>query len=330
MTGSVRGVALTLTVDRARWREHVAATRAAFPGLVPVVKGNGYGFGLTYLAELVSSWDPTASHELAVGTVHELAGLPADGPRPLVLTPALARELPIGVGPAVLTVGSERHVRELEAAGLHPPVIVKLSSPMQRYGVAADDLPRLLAAIDRAGLPVHGFAVHPPLAGSSDDHVEAIRRWLPLVPADALVYVSHLDAAGYAAVRAGAGDDGRWRIRLGTALWHGDKSSLHLTADVLDLRPVHGGDRVGYRAVPAPADGSLVMVTAGTAHGVHPLAGGLSPFHFARERLALVEPSHMHTSMCFVAAGSPCPAVGDTVDVQHPLTQTLVDRIVES
>ena len=63
MPGSVRGVALTLTVDRARWREHVAATRAAFPGLVPVVKGNGYGFGLTYLAELVSSWEPVTAGE---------------------------------------------------------------------------------------------------------------------------------------------------------------------------------------------------------------------------------------------------------------------------
>jgi hypothetical protein len=37
----------------------------------------------------------------------------------------------------------------------------------------------------------------------------------------------------------------------------------------------------------------------------------------------------MHTSMCFVATGSPCPEVGDVVDVQHPLTQTLVDRILE-
>jgi hypothetical protein len=71
------------------------------------------------------------------------------------------------------------------------------------------------------------------------------------------------------------------------------------------------------------------MVTAGTAHGVHPLAGGLSPFHFGRQRLPLLEPSHMHTSMCLVAAGAPCPEVGDVVDVQHPLTQTLVDRIVE-
>ena len=262
--------------------------------------------------------------------MHELAGLPPDGPRPLVLTPALARELPIGVGPAVLTVGSERHVAELVAAGLRPPVVVKLASPMRRYGVEPDDLPGLLAAVDRAGLPLHGFAVHPPLAGSSDDHVEALRRWLPAVPSGALVYASHLDAAGYAAVRATGGDEGRWRIRLGTALWHGDKSSLHLTADVLDVRPVRAGERVGYRAVTAPGDGSLVMVTAGTAHGIHPLTGGLSPFHFARQRLDLVEPSHMHTSMCFVATGSRCPEVGDTVDVQHPLTQTLVDRIVEA
>jgi alanine racemase len=321
-------MALTLTVDRDRWRRHVADTRAAHPGLVPVVKGNGYGFGLTYLAELVSSWDAGPEAELAVGTVHELAGLPADGPRPLVLTPALGRELPIGVGPAVVTVGSTRHVAELVEAGLHPPVLVKLASPMRRYGTDADALPALLVAVDRAGLPVHGFAVHPPLAGTSADHADAVRRWLPSLPGHTTVYVSHLDADGYAALRAG-GDEDRWRIRLGTALWHGDRSALHLSADVLEVRPVRAGDHAGYRGISIPAEGTLVMVTAGTAHGVHPLAGGLSPFHFGRQRLPLLEPSHMHTSMCLVAAGAPCPEVGDVVDVQHPLTQTLVDRIVE-
>jgi hypothetical protein len=30
-----------------------------------------------------------------------------------------------------------------------------------------------------------------------------------------------------------------------------------------------------------------------------------------------------------VPAGDPLPAVGEQVDVQHPLTRTLVDRIVE-
>ncbi len=300
MPGSVRGVALTLTVDRARWREHVAATRAAFPGLVPVVKGNGYGFGLTYLAELVSSWEPVAAGErggrarggelvageLAVGTVHELAGLPADGPRPLVLTPALARELPIGVGPAVLTVGSERHVGELASAGLHPPVIVKLASPMRRYGVAARrsarsagrGRPRRASRPRVRGPPAAGGLERRPRRGHPALAARAAGRARSCTPPTSTPRATPRCAPPAATMR-------RWRIRLGTALWHGDKSSLHLTADVLDVRPVRGGDRVGYRAVPAPADGSLVMVTAGTAHGVHPLAGGLSPFHFARERL---------------------------------------------
>ncbi len=49
-------MALTLTVDRARWQAHVAAVRAAHPGLVPVVKGNGYGFGRTFLVDTVDEW----------------------------------------------------------------------------------------------------------------------------------------------------------------------------------------------------------------------------------------------------------------------------------
>ena len=100
------------------------------------------------------------------------------------------------------------------------------------------------------------------------------------------------------------------------------------------MQPVRSGERVGYRQVEVAGDGHLVMVTAGSAHGVQALpADGdgptRSPFHFARRRLDLVEPPHMHTSMVFVPAGGPVPAVGDQIDVQHPLTRTLVDRIVE-
>jgi hypothetical protein len=35
----------------------------------------------------------------------------------------------------------------------------------------------------------------------------------------------------------------------------------------------------------------------------------------------------MHTSMLHVPAGEPCPAPGDSVDVQRPLTQTTPDRV---
>ena len=68
-----------------------------------------------------------------------------------------------------------------------------------------------------------------------------------------------------------------------------------------------------------PDDGRLVVVGAGTAHGVQPLDDGRSPFHFARQRLALLEPPHMHTSMLYVPTGDSCLGVGDVVDVQRPL-----------
>ena len=43
-------MSLTLHVDGARWRAHLHGTLESMPGLVPVAKGNGYGFGLARLA----------------------------------------------------------------------------------------------------------------------------------------------------------------------------------------------------------------------------------------------------------------------------------------
>jgi hypothetical protein len=44
-------MALTLYVDTARWRAHHKHVSEQFPGLVPVCKGNGYGFGHERLAD---------------------------------------------------------------------------------------------------------------------------------------------------------------------------------------------------------------------------------------------------------------------------------------
>ena len=42
---------VTLRLDAERWREHLRTVAGATPGIVPVIKGNGYGFGLRRLAE---------------------------------------------------------------------------------------------------------------------------------------------------------------------------------------------------------------------------------------------------------------------------------------
>jgi alanine racemase len=202
---------------------------------------------------------------------------------------------------------------------------VKLASSMRRYGATADDLPALLRALDRAGLAVDSLALHLPVTADAAE----IEAWLPRLPAAAPLSVSHLDATALATLRR-RHPGRRFPVRLGTALWHGDKAGLALRADVTSTRPVEAGAPAGYRHVTVPGAGTLVMVGAGTAHGVHPLADGRSPFHFARRRLRLLEPPHMHTSMVWVPAGQPTPEAGDAVDVQQPLTFVTPDRIIDT
>lgn len=299
---------IRLTVRTALWRGHVAGVVNAVDGLVPVVKGNGYGFGRVALAELAAEFSDT----VAVGTIHELDGLP-DDLHVVVLTPTLVA--PDSAAP-VLTVGTEAHIDALR--GWPGRVIVKLASSMQRYGRGVE----LVELARDAGVDVVGVSVHPPLAGSDADHRNEIEAVLATVDPDVAVWISHLQPTSCATLPT----THTFRVRLGTALWHGDKSFLHLDADVLDVRPVEAGQRVGYRQEPAAFDGHLVMIGAGTANGVTELADVRSPFHFRQRRLALHEAPHMHTSMAIVRRGDPCPAIGDRVDVQRPLTMTLVDE----
>jgi alanine racemase len=301
-------VTVRLDVRTAVWRSQVARTVHETAGLVPVIKGNGYGFGRLRLAEIAAEFCDT----VAVGNVHELDGLPSSLTA-VVLTPTL---IPPPSGEPILTVGREQHVAAL--GGWSGRVIVKLPTDMRRYGGPTS----LVDDARAAGLDVVGVAIHPPTTGTDADRLAQIRSALVDVDSELPVWLSHLGLDAYRSLDA----DRTWRLRVGTALWHGDKSALHLSADVLDVRAVDGGSPAGYHQEPVPTDGHLVMIGAGTANGVAPLPDGRSPFHFARTRLALHEPPHMHTSMAFVPEGRPLPEVGDDVDLQRPLHMTTVDE----
>lgn len=300
---------IRLSVDRERWWAHVTDVADGIDGLVPVVKGNGYGFGRVALASVAVELSPI----LAVGTVHELEGLPSDC-TPVVLTPTLQ---PPATTHPVLTVGSPEHIEAL--AGWRGRVIVKLESAMHRYGDGIE----LAQLAQHAGLRTVGVAIHPPIAGSDDRHRDEIVHRLPEIDPSLDVWVSHLAPATY----AGLPGSHRYKLRVGSYLWHGDREALRLEADVLDTRGVRAGTTAGYRQAEVPGDGTLVMVGAGTANGIAPLPGDRSPFHFARRRLTLLEPPHMHTSMVFVPTGEPCPSVGEWVDLQRPLTTTAIDEL---
>lgn len=85
-------MALSLYVDTARWRAHQKSVIDQFPGLVPVCKGNGYGFGHERLSEETTRFE---SDILAVGTIYEAARIKDwfSGDL-LVLTPSAAARSP--------------------------------------------------------------------------------------------------------------------------------------------------------------------------------------------------------------------------------------------
>ena len=310
---------LRLTVESGAWHAHVRDVVASYGDVLPVVKGNGYGFGRAELMPHAQA----ISRDVAVGTVHELTDVSATQ-RPFVLTP-------VGVGvdnvarrDAVLAITSTHDLGVLKQLGVANPVVIKIESSMHRYGIPANDTADLRKRAEAAGHQVVAWSVHLPLAGSDESHASEAIAIASGLATDLPLHLSHIGAA-VQQVRASIAH--HVVMRTGTHLWLGDKSMVALHADVIAVRNTTFGT-AGYRAtkISTSANTRLVMVGCGSSHGVDALGDSSSPFHFARQRLAMLEPPHMHTTMLSVD-GDPCPQAGDWVDVQQPMTRVYPDVI---
>ena len=312
---------LRLSVDSSSWNLHFHEVAKSLLNVVPVVKGNGYGFGRQTLMSHAAS----IANEIAVGTVFEAHDVPANCTA-IVLTPA-GRELPESLPQtAVLTVGSLQHIENLKNNSWRGSVVVKLRSSMNRYGANKDELTDVLAALKIAGLTHVGWSIHPPLDGQPEDHLREIKHWMSELSSDLPWFISHTNAVNANELRKEFSKN-KIRVRSGTSLWLGDKSMIKLTADVLDIRSVKKGETAGYRNVEITSDSTIAMIGVGTSHGVHLVGAELSPFHFNQQRLALVEPSHMHTSMVLIPEKSQSLKITDSIEVHQPLTRVYPDII---
>lgn len=127
-------MALSLYVDTARWRAHQKSVLDQFPGLVPVCKGNGYGFGHERLADEAIRF---GSDMLAVGTTYEAARIKDwfSGDL-LVLTPFRRGEEPVPLPDRVIrSVSSVDGVHALVGAR----VVIECMSSMKRHGVKEEE-----------------------------------------------------------------------------------------------------------------------------------------------------------------------------------------------
>ena len=143
------------------------------------------------------------------------------------------------------------------------------------------------------------------------------------------------------------------RARVGTRLWLGDRSSLTAQGTVLAVHPLPGGTHVGYRQRTGPRDGTLIVVSGGTGHGIglsaptpassarqrvvtagtgalDAVGKAMSPFTWAGSRRWFAEPPHQHHSMIWLPRGCVIPAVGDQMTAEIRFTTTRFDADLES
>ncbi|MFT3888231.1 MAG: alanine racemase [Arachnia sp.] len=335
-------MALTLTIDGARWDAHQRALLAEVPGLVPVAKGNGYGFTLGLLAGRAAE---LGVDTIAVGIAQEVAVVRRGGwsGDVVVLNPwrpfdAVAGAL-LGDPHVITTVSRPEDLRLLAAEHPGARVIVELTTSMLRHGMAPEEA-------DVAGLALEGWAVHLPATGSLAEARALATRAVAAAPAP--VWVSHLSVADYRTLSSELGVP--TRMRVGTRLWLGDRQAYRTTATVLDVHPVTKGQRIGYHQAAVPKAGFVVVVSGGTAEGVAlaapvpqrslkkrlitvaegvqaALDRALSPFTLAGRKRPFAEPPHMHSSMLYVPGSDPLVAVGDEVPVTCRMTTVTADEI---
>ncbi len=343
---------LTMYVDGPRWRTHLTQVRDTHPGIVPVLKGNGYGFGLDRLAGR-ASW--LGVDTVAVGTYTEVAPVVSSFHHTvMVLTPWRPFETRAVFDTHVVhTVGRLEDLRALSERDGRPRVVLERLTSMRRHGFSAREL-REAAGLLADRVAVEGVAMHLPISKGS--HLTEVNRLMTDVIAAGLatrrVYVSHLTDAELGTLRQSY-PDYEFRPRIGTQLWLGDREALRVRATVLDVHPVERGDVFGYRSRTAPAAGTILVVSGGTAHGIGLEAptggatlkdraarvarGGLdaagfvrSPYTVDGKQRLFAEPPHMQASMLFVSSGARVPEVGDEIDVRVRFTATTFDETVIS
>lgn len=327
---------LSLHVDGQKWRSHLSQMASAKPGLVPVIKGNGYGFGLELLA---AESTRLGIETIAVGLASEVAKVrTAFAGEIIILSPD---HVSSGLtDPKIIQTVSSLEV--LQSIDVSVNLIVEILTPLNRHGIEVSEINRALTIIKERGLKLQGFTLHLPIAKIDDKWISSTFN---LLPDGSNVWISHLHRA----------DRVRqefpkliFRERIGTALWLGADSALEARATVLENRKIQGV--AGYQQ--RPARGNVIVASGGTAHGIgltapqndFSLLGRIkiiaralesafgrmrSPYRLDGKTLDFLESPHMQCSL-LICSGSTQPKPGDELKVRVRYTTTTFDQIIFS
>jgi hypothetical protein len=346
---------VTLRLDLERWREHLRVVAGATPGLVPVIKGNGYGYGHSLLAREATR---LGSDTIAVGLSSEVETVRDIFGGSIVVLQAWRPGDPIADqllddDRVIITVSRIVDLQTLAATGKRPRVLLEVLTSMKRHGIPAADLGAAVAALGE--LRFEGWTIHLPMLDEGRyAEAEGLGR-AAIEAGPAPLWLSHLpveEAVGLSRQLGGAEGAVPIRLRVGTRLWLGDEGSRKTVASVLDVHPVRRGERIGYRHRPIPMDGWVVIMAGGTSHGIGmeaptaavtmrqravSMAAGsleaaglaLSPYTIGGKKRWFCEPPHMQASMIFLPKSQRPPEIGTEIPVELRLTTATVDHVDE-
>ncbi len=296
-------MALTLYVDTARWRAHHKHVQEQFPGLVPVCKGNGYGFGHERLSEEATR---LGADLLAVGTTYEAARIKDffSGDL-LVLTPYRRGEEPVPLPENVRLEGFAIHL------------------PLDRTD-GSDAVEEVIGWMDRlraARLPLHTMFV----SHLKADDLARLQQQFPQTRFRARIgtrlWLGDHDATEY-----------RGAVLDVTRVAKGDRFGYRQQKAASDgfLVVVAGGTShgVGLEA-PKALHGVMPRAKGVARAGLATVNRNLSPFVWGGKQRWFAEPPHMQVSILFVPSDAPEPKVGDELVAHLRHTTTQFDRLVD-
>lgn len=379
-------MSFVLNVDAGAWYAHLTATADAIcahqrTSLVPVVKSNGYGLGQ---ARATQACAPLAADVIATGTIFEVDDVLANSLADvLVLERFDGRDRAAGqawvqaaqrwdAARLIRTISTSAGLQEILDGPHRVRIVLEGRTSMHRFGFSPDELEWTVAqaqfrqAVARGQIEVLGLSLHLPLAqpkavtptAGVTPRVAEVLHWCGIWQAQELssahdranaVWVSHLGDEELAHVRAGT--DLALQVRMGTRLWLGCRDALTARGTVLAVHPLPSGTQVGYRQRSGPRDGTVIVVSGGTAHGIGltaPTAAAnwrqravsagtgaldatgraLSPFSWQGKQRWFAEPPHQHHSMLWLPRGCVLPVIGDELSAEVRYTTSRFDAIL--
>ena len=305
-----------LTVDAKKFHAHlnsvVAQYQDAGAQVLPVIKGNGYGFGRSVLADEVNKLE---LNQVCVGTIWEAAEVLENfSGQVAVLEPiSSSDELAAGQWTTLLDEHANRLIAVVSSTELAvaqkigvKKVWIEALTSMNRFGLSPHQIAEVFKKLNQE-ISVVGFSLHLPIVAptiskltkfetaevnSNSNKVRETVGWISWLSETAdstngpmTISVSHLTPTEVAQIKRER-PDVQVQIRLGTSLWLGNPNALSVTGTVLAVHDITDNEKVGYQQ--NSGGRKVVVVSGGTAHGVA-LAAPITTSSLRKRGIAVVE-----------------------------------------